>query len=164
MENEKNENGGFVVNVYSPGNQLINSQVNNYYGTVYQGGAKPASEGISDEQVKKLLQACVGKDKLINSKQKWAGAYWCLRYKCYYPADSKDFCKKIESLHLELPDDYRCDYNNIRRICTMSFMNYDPFGKEEVKVSNMDKSVYTWCFPIAQILAEELGKIYLRKS
>lgn len=40
MNKEKNENSGFVVNVYSSGNQLIHSQVNNYYGTVCQGGTK----------------------------------------------------------------------------------------------------------------------------
>ena len=31
------EQGGFVVHIYSPGNQIIQTQTNNYYGTVYQG-------------------------------------------------------------------------------------------------------------------------------
>lgn len=59
MNKENNENGGFVVNVYSSGNQLIHSQVNNYYGTVYQGGTKPASEGFTDGVKKSLLDYVV---------------------------------------------------------------------------------------------------------
>ena len=39
MEND-NGQGGFVVNIYSSGNQIIKEQTNNYYGTVYQ-QAKP---------------------------------------------------------------------------------------------------------------------------
>jgi hypothetical protein len=42
-------------------------------------------------------------------------------------------------------------------------MEYDPFGKAEVKVSNMDREVYSWCREVALKLAEELGKAYLPK-
>ena len=75
MENE-NLNG-FVVHIYSPGNQIIQTQTNNYYGTVYQGKSEGGQNGFSDEQVSKALLACVGKNQVIDTKQKWAGAYWC---------------------------------------------------------------------------------------
>ena len=66
MENE-NLNG-FVVHIYSPGNQIIQTQTNNYYGTVYQGKSEGGQNGFSDEQVSKALLACVGKNQMINSK------------------------------------------------------------------------------------------------
>ena len=159
MESEKLN--GFVVHIYSPGNQIIQTQNNNYYGTVYQTKNENGQNGFSDEQVAKALQACVGKDKVINSKQKWAGAYWCLRWKCNYPVDSQEFCDKINRLNLELPEEFSCSYNNIRRFCKLSFMDCDPFGKSEVKVSNMDRGVYSWCREITLKLAEELGKMSL---
>ena len=64
MESEKLN--GFVVHIYSPGNQIIQTQNNNYYGTVYQTKNENGQNGFSDEQVAKALQACVGKDKVIN--------------------------------------------------------------------------------------------------
>lgn len=166
MENNSNNSqGGFVVNVNSPGNQIIQTQNNNYYGPVFQGTGKGMEQtGFSDEQIKKALTACVGEGKEINLKKKWAGAYWCLRHLCYYPADTKEFCKKIDSLKLDLPEGLECDYDNIRRFCQLSFMDYNPFGKEEVKVSKMDKDVYAWVKPVTMKLAEELGKTYLPKG
>lgn len=165
MEENNQTQGGFVVHVYSPGNQIIQTQNNNYFGTVYQGKSMDQGKnGFSDEQIVQALTACVSKDKIINNKQKWAGAYWCLRWKCNYPVDIKEFCKKIDSLHLVLPEDLNCDYNNIRRFCTLSFMEYDPFGKDEVKVSTMDKTIYWWCREVAFKIAEELGKSYLPKG
>ena len=162
MEND-NLNG-FVVHIYSPGNQIIQTQTNNYYGTVYQGKSESGLIGFSDEQVSKALQACVGKDKMINTKWKWAGAYWCLRWKCYYPVDPKEFCKKIKSLNLGLSDDLDCNYESIRKYCSLSFMNSDPFGKTEIRVSNMEKGTYSVCRQIALILGEELGKTTLLKG
>ena len=47
--------------------------------------------------------------------------------------------------------------------CKLSFMDCDPFGKAEVKVSSMDRDVYSWCREVAMKIAEELGKIYLPK-
>ena len=149
---------GFCIKVYSPGNFIAKEITIN--GGVHLGG-NTDSGGFSDEQISKALMACVGKEKVISNMKRWAGAYWCLRWKCNYPVDIKDFCTKIESLHLDVADDLTCDYNNIRRICKLSFMEYDPFGKTEVKVSNMDKEVYSWCREVAFKLAEELGKAYL---
>ena len=162
MENNNNQqSGGFVVHVYSPGNQIIQTQNNNYYGPVYQGKGETENNSFTDDQISKALLACVGEGKVINIKQKWAGAYWCLRWKCNYPVDIKEFCTKIEKLKLGLSKDLECDYNNIRRFCKLSFMEYDPFAQAEVKVSTMDKDVYSWCREVALKLAEELGKAYL---
>jgi len=163
MDNNNNnqQTGGFVVHVYSPGNQIIQTQNNNYYGPVYQGKSETGNNNFTDEQISKALLACVGKDKVIDIKRKWAGAYWCLRWKCNYPVDIKEFCSKIEKLKLDLSKDLECEYNNIRRFCKLSFMEYDPFAQAEVKVSTMDKEVYSWCREVAFKLAEELGKIYL---
>lgn len=157
------EQGGFVVHIYSPGNQIIQTQNNNYYGTVYQGTGNAAQNGFSDDQVKKALLACIGEGKVINNMKRWSGAYWCLRWKCNYPVDIKEFCQKIDSLKLNVPDSMKCDYNNIRKYCKLSFMDYDPFASTDVKVSNMDKDVYLWCREVALKLAEELGKAYLPK-
>ena len=51
MESEKLN--GFVVHIYSPGNQIIQTQNNNYYGTVYQTKNENGQNGFSDEQVAK---------------------------------------------------------------------------------------------------------------
>ena len=50
MSEKKEEKGGFVVHVYSAGNQIIQTQTNNYYGTVYQG----RKELVSDDEVVNL--------------------------------------------------------------------------------------------------------------
>ena len=126
-------------------------------------GAQTENNGYGDEQVAQALMACVGDDKVINNMRKWAGAYWCLRWKCNYPVDIKEFCTKIDGLKLDLPDHLKCEYNNIRKFCKLSFMDCDPFGKAEVKVSSMDRDVYSWCREVAMKIAEELGKIYLPK-
>ena len=64
------------------------------------------SDGYNDKQVAVALEACVGKGRVIDAKWKWAGAYWYLRWTCNYPVDAKDFCKKIVSLELDIPEDY----------------------------------------------------------
>ena len=79
------------------------------------------------------------------------------------PCYIKEFCTKIDGLKLDLPDHLKCEYNNIRKFCKLSFMDCDPFGKAEVKVSSMDRDVYSWCREVAMKIAEELGKIYLPK-
>ena len=159
MKNDMEEDDGFCIKVYSPGN-FIAKTIN--IGTLNMSG-QTEQNGFNDEQVSKALLACVGDDKVINNMRKWAGAYWCLRWKCNYPVDIKEFCTKIDSLKLVIPDHLKCDYDNIRRICKLSFMEYDPFGKAEVKVSSMDREVYSWCREVALKLSEELGKAYLPK-
>jgi len=159
MKNDMEKDDGFCIKVYSPGN-FIAKEIN--IGTLNM-GTQTMNNGFSDEQVAKALTACVGKGKVIDQKRKWAGAYWCLRWKCNYPVDIKEFCNKIEGLKLDTPDHLKCDYNNIRKFCKLSFMDCDPFGNAEVKVSTMDRDVYSWCREVALKLAEELGKTYLPK-
>ena len=159
MKNDMEEDDGFCIKVYSPGN-FIAKTIN--IGTLNMSG-QTEQNGFNDEQVSKALLACVGDDKVINNMRKWAGAYWCLRWKCNYPVDIREFCTKIDSLKLVISDHLKCDYDNIRRICKLSFMEYDPFGKAEVKVSSMDREVYSWCREVALKLSEELGKAYLPK-
>lgn len=159
MKNDMEEDNGFCIKVYSPGN-FIAKTIN--IGTLNMSG-QTEQNGFNDEQVSKALLACIGDDKVINNMRKWAGAYWCLRWKCNYPVDIREFCTKIDSLKLVIPDHLKCDYDNIRRICKLSFMEYDPFGKAEVKVSSMDREVYSWCREVALKLSEELGKAYLPK-
>ncbi len=159
MRTEMEKDDGFCINVYSPGN-FIAKEI--HIGTLNM-GAQTENNGYGDEQVAQALTACVGDDKVINNMRKWAGAYWCLRWKCNYPVDIKEFCTKIDGLKLDLPDHLKCEYNNIRKFCKLSFMDCDPFGKAEVKVSSMDRDVYSWCREVAMKIAEELGKIYLPK-
>ncbi len=159
MTNDTEKDDGFCIKVYSPGNFIAKTIT---IGTLNMGG-QMGQNGFNDEQISKALLACIGDDKVINKMKKWAGAYWCLRWKCNYPVDIQEFCSKIDSLKLEVPDHLKCDYNNIRRFCKLSFMDCDPFGKAEVKVSNMDKEVYSWCREVSLKLAEELGKTYLPK-
>ena len=143
MDKDNQQSGGFVVHVYSPGNQIIQTQNNNYYGPVYQGKSETANNSFTDEQISKALLACIGEDRVINNMRRWAGAYWCLRWKCNYPVDIKEFCTKIKGLKLDVAKDYVCDYENIRP---------------------MDREVYSWCREVANKLAEELGKVYLPKK
>ena len=159
MMTEREKDDGVCINVYSPGN-LIAKTIN--IGTLNLNG-QTEQNGFDDKQIAQALMACVGDDKVINNMRKWAGAYWCLRWKCNYPVDIKEFCTKIDSLNLDIPDHLKCDYNNIRKFCKLSFMDCDLFGKAEVKVSSMDKDVYSWCREVALKLAEELGKAYLPK-
>jgi hypothetical protein len=77
--------------------------------------------------------------------------------------DVQKFCEKVKSLPYDKPLEIACEYNNIRRLCTCSFMDYDVRDIEKVKVSSMDQDVFSWCREIALKLAEELGKTYLPK-
>ena len=77
-------------------------------------------DAYSDKQVAEALEACVGKGQVIDAKWKWAGVYWYLRWTCNYPVDAKEFCKKIGSLEMDIPAEYDCSYESIRKICTLS--------------------------------------------
>ena len=70
--NQQPQQGGFVVHVYSPGNQIIQTQNNNYYAPGYYNKGDVSQNGFSDEQIAKALVACVGKGKVIDNK--WKGS------------------------------------------------------------------------------------------
>ena len=155
---EKEKDDGFCIKVYSPGNLI--AKTINISGGVHLGGDMKQN-GFSDEQIAKALMACVGKGRVIDNKRKWAGAYWFLRWNCNYPVDAQKFCDKINSLAMDIPSGCDCSYESIRKICTLSFMNYDVRNMNSVKVSRNDQEVFSQCREIALKLGEELGKTYL---
>ena len=116
------------------------------------------SDAYSDKQVAQALEACVGKGLVVDAKWKWAGVYWYLRWTCNYPVDAKDFCTKINSLELDIDDDYECSYESIRKICTLSFMDEDARRMDVVRVSKNDQGMFSQCREIALKLAEELSR------
>ena len=73
--------------------------------------------------------------------------------------DPKEFCDKIKSLKLGLPEDVSCDYDNIRRYCNLTFMSLDFEVVDEGLIDNREKDVFLWCREIAMKLAEELEKV-----
>ena len=115
------------------------------------------NDTYSDKQVAQALEACVGKEQVVDTKWKWAGVYWCLRWMCNYPVDVKDFCARIRRLNLMIDVDYECSYESIRKICTLSFMDEDARRLELVRVSRTDQSVFSQCREIVLKLTEELS-------
>ena len=115
-------------------------------------------DAYNDKQVDQALETCVGKGRVIDAKWKWAGAYWYLRWTCNYPVDAKEFCTKIKGLELDIPADYECSYESIRKICTLSFMDCDARRMDIVRVSKNDQSMFSQCREIALKLSDELGK------
>ena len=113
-------------------------------------------DGYNDKQVAQALGSCVGKGQVIDAKWKWAGVYWYLRWTCNYPVDAKDFCQKIKSLELDIPTDYECSYESIRKICTLSFMDCDARRMDIVRASKNDQGMFSQCREIALKLAEKL--------
>lgn len=157
---ELGKEGAFSINVYSPGNLIAQEITIN--GNVSLGGDMQ-HRGFSDEQVAQALMACVGPDKVINSKRRWAGAYWYLRWVCNYPVEIPKFCEKIQSLPAAIPAGYECSYESIRKLCNLSFIEYDPSKMDDVKVSRNDLAEFSFCREVALKLGEELGKAYLPK-
>ena len=61
-----------------------------------------------------------------------------------------------------LEDD--CSYESIRKICTLSFMDYDPRRMDVVRVSKNDQGMFSQCREIAMKVAEELGNASLQRE
>jgi len=118
-------------------------------------------DAFSDEQVVQVLEASTGKGLTIDAKWKWAGAYWLLRWACNYPVDAKEFCQKIRSLDMDIAGEYDCSYESIRKICTLSFMDYDPRRMDGVRVSKNDQGMFSQCREIVLKLIDEFGKFSL---
>ena len=118
-------------------------------------------DAYSDKQVAQVLEASAGKGLVIDAKWKWAGAYWLLRWACNYPVDAKDFCKKIGSLEMDIAAEYECSYESIRKICTLSFMDYDPRRMDSVRASKNDQGMFSQCREIVLRLVDEFGKTSL---
>lgn len=118
-------------------------------------------DAYSDKLVAQVLEASAGKGLILDAKWKWAGAYWLLRWACNYPVDAKEFCKKISSLEMDIADDYDCSYESIRKICTLSFMDYDPRRMDSVRVSRNDQGMFSQCREIVLKLVDEFAKASL---
>ena len=114
-------------------------------------------DAYNDKLVAQVLEASAGKGCVIDAKWKWAGAYWLLRWACNYPVDAKEFCQKIKSLEMDIATEYECSYESIRKICTLSFMDYDPRRMDSVRVSKNDQSMFSQCREIVLKLAEDLS-------
>lgn len=158
MENN-NDGGGFHIHVYSTGNNIAQSMTVTYNGPVYNGQEQKARTHYSDEEIAQALANIVGKNKAIDSKQKWAGAHWLLRWVCNFPAKPQDFCDRVALLPLPADLEYKCDYNNIRPLSTLSFMNEDPRKIDDVKYSKNDEQAYFLLKPVVIALQEELRKL-----
>ena len=113
----------------------------------------------TDNQIALALSRIVGKGKAIDSKQKWAGAHWLLRWECGYPAKPQDFCDKIATLPLPEELEIKCDYNNIRQLSTLSFMNKDPRQMELVKYSKNDEAMFFQMREVVYALQQELQNL-----
>ena len=160
-ETEQTKFGG-IVN-YFQGATIHN--VNFISGSVTKNGGehyynsekKKDSSEVSDEKIAQAIMAINGDKKPLNSKRKWAAVYWCLRWYCNFPNNVKDFCERVKELPLgEL--EYECDYDNIRRDCTSTFMEQDARFLDKVKVSKNDNAFYMQCREVVLELAKEMGK------
>ena len=150
---------GFSINVYSPGNLIAKEITIN--GGVHLGGSSEMG-GFSDEQIAQAIRAINGKGKPLNSKRKWAGVHWGLRWYCNFPPGAREFCERVKELPLgEL--EYECDYNCIRHEATMSFMDENARHMDKVKPSRQDHDFFLQCREVVLALAEELGKAALPK-
>lgn len=156
MENKDN---AFVINVNSPGN-FIAREIN-FTGTVHIGGNQEEG-GYTDEQVAQAITAINGKGKPLNTKRKWAAVHWGLRWYCNYPPGAKEFCERIEALHLG-PLEYECDYNSIRRVALLSFMDQNARFMDKVKPNKQDTAFFQECREVVLALVAELGKTALSK-
>ena len=158
MGNDQNNGGGFQINVYSSGNQIAQAISNTFNGNIYNGHSVQEKQQFTDDQIDRALTVINGQGKALNSKQKWAGVYWLLRWLCNYPVSSTDFCDKVNSLPHHAEWEYECSYNNIRALTTLSFMNYDPQEMDKVKYSSNDENAYRQCREVVLALSNELRK------
>lgn len=155
---------GDSTNGTSQMNQSIQTQFNYFYGSVSQSKTEAGVRAYTDEQIAKALLACVGAGKVVDAKWKWAGVYWFLRWTCNYPVDSQKCCERIQALQLPIPEGYACSYENIRKICKLSFMEYDANKLDQVKVSKFDLGAFAVCREIVLKMTEELEKICLASA
>lgn len=143
--------GATINNLVINGN-MTKSGTEHYY------GAGVHKKIYSDSQVARALCNIVGKGKAIDSKQKWAGAHWLLRWLCDFPARPFDFCERVNSLPLPEELEIKCEYHNIRQLSTLSFMNEDPRNMESVKYNKNDENVFFQMREVVTALSQELQK------
>lgn len=116
---------------------------------------------FTDEQVIALLKAVVGRDKPIDQKQLWAGAYWFFRWYGNFPVTPKKFCDRINRLCGAETFEFPCCYDNMRKLAFLGFMNSDARLMDEVKYSNNDLIEFCCCREVVLALTEEMVKMGL---
>ena len=83
---------------------------------------------------------------------------WLLRWECNFPAKAMDFCNRINALPLPADLEFKCEYNNIRMLSTLSFMNEDARDLENVKYKSDDKMAFLQMREVVIALRKELEK------
>lgn len=111
---------------------------------------------FSDQQVARALERIVGKGKVIDTKQKWVGAIWYLRWVCNYPMSLKNACDKINSLPFGHELEIGCDYNNLRPFSTLPFLNDNPDHLDAIRYSKNDELIYHQSRSVVIALKQEL--------
>lgn len=133
----------------------------NFNAPVYISSQQPdggAPDVYTDEQIARALTAVVGEGRAIDCKQKWAGALWLLRWRCNFPAKAQDFCQRVNALPFEQELAIKCEYNNIRQLSTLSFMNEDARQLDSVKYSKRDEQMFFQLRSVVVELDRELQK------
>ena len=125
----------------------------------YENKGEKRQEGYTDEEVARALANITGKGKPIDTKAKWAGTMWMLRWECNYPAKAQEFCERIRQLPLPEGLEIPCEYNNIRMLATLSFMSEDPRQMDKVRYSTNDQKDFFQLKEVAVALRQELRKV-----
>lgn len=111
-----------------------------------------------DRQIARAIEAINGEGKALDTKQKWAGVYWLLRWQCNFPVRGSEFCERINRLPFEHELEIKCDYNNIRSLNTLSFMKEDPRQLDRIRYSKSDEKVFFQLKQVVTALENELQK------
>ncbi len=110
----------------------------------------------SDAEVARAIETICGDGLPLNSKKRWGGVYWYLRWACNYPVNIADFCRRVKGLPFSGVLAYDCDYNNLRPWGTVSFMNQDARQLDMVKPSKMDEPAFYDCRTVVTALQNAL--------
>lgn len=116
----------------------------------------------TDEQISAALRNLVGKNNIIDTRQKWAWVHWHLIWSCNYPSLAKRFCQRIIHLPYYADIEIGCFYNNIRQLSTLSFMYQDPRFMANVKYCHHDKASFFQAREVWIALEVELQKQLLQ--
>lgn len=116
-------------------------------------------KSYTDEQIVRAIETICGEKKPLNNKQLWAAVYWCLRWYCNFPVKGSDFCDRIAKLPFSRELEYECNYNNIRRLVTLSFMSQDARNMDVVKPSKTDEPFFSKCRTVVLALVKSLEDI-----
>ena len=144
--------GATIHNIVINGSMIRKGR--EYYNESHKEKKKPGA--YSDKQIAKAIEAICGEGKALDSKQKWAGVQWLLRWECNFPAKAKDFCERVATLPLREDLAFKCDYRNIREISTLSFLNEDPRQMDKVRYSKNGEAAFNQLKSVAVALEEQL--------